>query len=304
MFGDGQCFDGGRAECRLRSDFKLQRCRAESSELQHIEFTARSSAWGPPVNLGIILAGANRTLLYSMFCSGGPPPPGSYGYGGFNQMNTSGSITSAATDSYEPPEIVAAAFGADENAWAVYETPSGPHLGDLRACAYQPSGWIQGITSGPDGALWLPSDASSGGALLRATTSCSVTTAATITTPLDDRSIASAGGALWVIDIGANAIDKFTTTGIETSFRVPKTWRADGFGDVGYITSSPDGAYVYFDYTAGSQIGRVNVANGQVEEYTLQSGSGAFMPQMLAADLSGNVWTYQGSVILNVTFPK
>lgn len=255
----------------------------------------------PPVYLGIILGGPNGMLWYSIFCNGGQP--GSYGYGGFNQMNTSGVITSGTDVTYNPPEILDATVGSDGNVWPTEETPYGPYIAN---CQYQPNTEIYGITSGPDGALWLPSDnisPATGAVLLRVTTACSVTTAATVGTALDDRSIASAGGALWAIDVGANAIDKFTTAGAQTSYKVAKAWTVDAFGDVGYVTASPNGTYVYFDNTSGSQIGRVNVSTGQLVEYTLQSGSAVFKPEMLAVDSAGNVWTYQGSTVLKVTFP-
>lgn len=255
----------------------------------------------PPIYLGIILSGPNGMLWYSIFCNGGQPA--TFGYGGFNQMNTSGVITSNVSDSYNPPEILDATVGSDGNVWPTEQTPYGPFIA---SCPYHPNTSIYGITAGPDGALWLPGNnisPSTGAVLLRVTTACSVTTAATVSTSVDDRSIASAGGALWVIDIGANAIDKFTTAGSRTSYKVAKAWTVDGFGDAGYIAASPNGAYVYFDNTSGSQIGRVNVSTGQSVEYTVQSGGVTFKPEMLAVDAAGNVWTYQGSTILKVTFP-
>jgi len=262
------------------------------------------------LTLGPILAGPNGTLWYGAWCGGALL----YGYSGFNQMSTTGTIAGTAPAGYNPPVIAGATVGSDGSIWAAELGVEGPEIwsyapptGAGTPCdgTQMPRAQPSGIASGSDGALWMPAYENGDAVLIRSTTSCALSTPVSVSgTTFDSRSIASAGGALWVIDIGRNQIDKITTAGTLTPYAVPKAWVADSNGNVGYVAASPNGNYVYFDDTASAQIGRLNLGTGQIQEFALQAGGAAVDPEMLAVDANGNAWTYSGATLLRVTFPS
>ena len=95
-----------------------------------------------------------------------------------------------------------------------------------------------GITAGPDGAVWFVKYSLSGGVIGRITTSGGITEFSVPSGLSSPRAIASGpDGALWVTDVGTNSIDRATTAGMVTVFPIPTSGSFPT-----EITAGPDGA--------------------------------------------------------------
>jgi uncharacterized protein (TIGR03437 family) len=118
-----------------------------------------------------------------------------------------------------------------------------------------------GITAGPDGALWLAEqDSNSIGRI----TTAGVITEYPIPTPTPGSGpvwiTSGPDGALWFTETNANQIGRITTAGVITEFPIP----VGGSFATG-ITRGPDGA-LWFTETDANKIGRITTA-GVITEY-------------------------------------
>lgn len=248
-----------------------------------------------------ITPGPGGTLWVSVFCG----QPMQIGFWGFNVLTTSGTVTANIVTQYDPLVIQGATMGSDGNVWsdtldpsnaaAVVEFPataSGPSQGCSIGLPAESA-----IVPGPDGALWLPSNNGSNAQLLRVTTLCAINSIATIVgTSFDVNTIVSAGGSLWVLDRTHGAVVRFSTSGTSTNYAIPNS-----FGGSGFLASSAASNYVYFDDTKNGEIGRINIATGMIQEFSLQSSGGIFHPNDMVIDAAGNVWTNCGSALLKLS---
>ena len=149
----------------------------------------------------------------------------------------------------------------------------------------------QGITAGPDAALWFTE--------IRANQIGRITPAGAITeyavpTPNSNPDGVTGGpdGALWFTEYAGDKIGRITTAGIITEYTVPTALSApDG------ITVGPDGALWFTEYGAG-KIGRITTA-GVITEFTVPVSSA---PSGIAAGPDGALWFAQdGNTIGRIT---
>ena len=144
---------------------------------------------------------------------------------------------------------------------------------------------LQGITTGPDGALWFTEY---GGSPPTTSKIGTITTAGVITEyPLPLGSgpqgiTTGPDGALWFAESLANQIGRITTAGAITTYPVPTGPDARPVG----ITAGPDGALWFTEYLA-NQIGRITTAGGITEYPMLTSNSG---PIEITAGPDGALW--------------
>jgi virginiamycin B lyase len=113
------------------------------------------------------------------------------------------------------------------------------------------SGFLEWITSGPDGALWFCE--AGAGKIGRITTSGTITEY-TVPTANSFPVVITPGpdGALWFTEWSANKIGRITTSGTITEYTLP----AIG-GGPGGIIAGPDGALWFTGYN-GNKIGRID----------------------------------------------
>ena len=145
---------------------------------------------------------------------------------------------------------------------------------ELRRCQHQSP---DGITAGPDRALWFTNTGSN--TIGRITTAGKVTsyTGTGISRP---REITTGpDGALWFTNNGNNSIGRITTTGTVTNFTGAGIFHPDG------ITTGPDGA-LWFTNTASNSIGRITTA-GTITKF---KGPGISEPQAITAGPDGALW--------------
>jgi len=248
-----------------------------------------------------ITSGPGGTLWISVFCGESMQ----VGFWGFNVLTTGGIVTANVVTQYDPLIIQGATTGSDGNVWsdtidpsnaaAVVEFPA-TSTGPAQGCSIGLPA-ESAIVTGPDGALWLPSENGSNGQLLRVTTGCEITVVATLAgTSFDVNTIVSAGGSLWVLDRGHGAVVRFSTGGASTSYAIPNS-----FGGSGDLASSATSNYVYFSDTKNGDVGRVNITTGAVQEFPIAISGAVFHPTDLAIDASGNVWANCGSVLLKMS---
>jgi streptogramin lyase len=248
-----------------------------------------------------ITPGPNGALWISVFCG----EPMQFGFWGFNVLSTNGAVSANVIAQYDPLVIASATIAGDGNMWsdtldpsneaAVVEFPA--NLGPpSQTCSIGLSAEFA-IVSGPDGALWLPSNNGSNGQLVRVTTGCAMSTVATVSgTSFDVNTIVSAGDSLWVLDRSRGSVSRFSTGGAATNYTIP-----NAFGGSGYLASSATSNYLYFSDTKNGEIGRINVTTGAIQEFSVQNSGVVFHPSDMALDAAGNVWTHDGSTILKIS---
>jgi virginiamycin B lyase len=161
-----------------------------------------------------------------------------------------------------------------------------PNINEYTVPAANFSG-LQGITAGPDGALWFceyasPSTTSKIG---RITTAGFLTE---YTVPAGSAGFpgvleihAGADGALWFTEFIANQIGRITTAGVITEFTVPTTDSRPT-----EITAGPDGA-LWFTENSGNKIGRITTA-GVITEFTVPTANSSSTGITLGPD--GALW--------------
>jgi virginiamycin B lyase len=137
----------------------------------------------------------------------------------------------------------------------------------------------QGITAGPDGALWFTEAV---GQIGRITTSGVITQYSVPTYDSGPQGItAGPDGALWFTEQFGNKIGRISTAGIVTEYPVP-TAGCQPFG----IAAGPDGA-LWFTEAFGDKIGSITTAGVIVEHLVPTAGS---QPYGIAAGPDGALW--------------
>jgi virginiamycin B lyase len=135
----------------------------------------------------------------------------------------------------------------------------------------------QGITAGPDGALWFTNE---GGYSIGRITTTGVITNYTGTGIASPGGItAGPDGALWFTNEGNNSIGRITTAGVITNYT------GTGIASPGGITAGPDGA-LWFTNFGNNSIGRITTA-GVVTNYT---GTDISDPFGIGAGPDGALW--------------
>ena len=134
-----------------------------------------------------------------------------------------------------------------------------------------------GITSGPDGALWFTNAGNN--SIGRITISGTVTdyTGAGVDAPQEIT--AGPDGALWFTNILSNFIGRISTAGTVTNYT------GTGISSPNGITSGPDGA-LWFTNAGNNSIGRIT-SGGTVTDYT---GTGISNPDAITAGPDGALW--------------
>jgi virginiamycin B lyase len=152
----------------------------------------------------------------------------------------------------------------------------------------------EGITAGPDGALWFTESAAN--KIGRIATSGTITEYPVPTAASDPYGIAAGpDGALWFTEYIGNNIGRITTAGVITEYPVP-TANSDPDG----ITAGPDGALWFTEYS-GYNIGRITTTGSITEYPATVSASGP--PFQITAGPDGALWftEYQGHDIGRIT---
>ncbi len=145
----------------------------------------------------------------------------------------------------------------------------------------------QGITSGPDGALWFTNQNNS--SIGRISTTGAVTNYAGHGIDRPTAITAGPGGTLWFIN-GNNSIGRITTTGVVS------TYKGTGIDGPNGITPGPDGAMWFTNYF-GDSIGRITTS-GVVTTYT---GPGVVEPGPITAISDGTLWFTNLSSVGRIT---
>jgi virginiamycin B lyase len=155
-----------------------------------------------------------------------------------------------------------------------------------------PNAQANGITRGPDGALWFTEINQIG----RITTTGSITEftipiVGAINFPFDIT--AGPDGALWFTENTTNKIGRITTTGSITLYPVPTA------GDVLGIATGPDGA-LWFTEEGANKIGRITTS-GTITEYAVPTPNSE--PYLIAAGPDGALWftEYSANKIGHIT---
>jgi virginiamycin B lyase len=133
--------------------------------------------------------------------------------------------------------------------------------------------WPQGITAGPDGALWFTEIYGTG--VGRITTAGVITEFPTADTRPDGITTGP-DGALWFTE--DNHVARITTTGVITQYPV------DGYPWA--ITAGPDGA-LWFTEWIGNKIGRITTS-GVITEYHVPTADSA--PMSITTGPDGALW--------------
>jgi len=156
-----------------------------------------------------------------------------------------------------------------------------------------PSTYPQGITAGPDGALWFVE--ANTGTIGRITTAGLITRFSTAALRINSAptSIASGpDGALWFTETqNGNKIGRITTAGQINEYAIPTA-----LSEPSGITAGPDGA-VWFTEEFGNKLGRITTA-GQISEYAINIG-----PTGIAAGPDGALWLAGGNIAHAVLTP-
>jgi streptogramin lyase len=139
-----------------------------------------------------------------------------------------------------------------------------------------------GITTGPDGNLWLAEANFGAGKIAKLTPGGAFVEYAIPTTTGSPAGIAAGSdGNLWFTEGIGNKIGRVTTAGTFTEFPVPTA-----NSDPQAITAGPDGALWFTENNVGN-IGRITTS-GSVSEYPLPSSTS--IPFGIASGPDGNVW--------------
>jgi virginiamycin B lyase len=153
-----------------------------------------------------------------------------------------------------------------------------------------------GITPGPDGALWFTEEGAvdirgniqGPGKIGRITTDGAITEYAVPSATSYPKGIAAGpDGALWFTEFAGNQIGRITTAGEITEFPLPAV-NSEPSG----ITSGPDGA-LWFTEVGGSKIGRITTA-GSITEYSTPTSNSR--PYGITAGPDAALWFTESRV--------
>ena len=126
-----------------------------------------------------------------------------------------------------------------------------------------PSAEPNGITAGPDGALWFTESYPDTSKIGRITTSGLITEYPAPTPQSDPWGItAGPDGALWFTEAVGHKIGRITTAGLINEYPIPNTVNSGPYG----ITAGPDGALWFTLSGSHSRIGRITTG-GVITEY-------------------------------------
>jgi virginiamycin B lyase len=155
--------------------------------------------------------------------------------------------------------------------YAVPSPPSGPN----------------GITVGPDGALWFAESSSKGGfsEIGRITTAGAITEYPLPTGGGPELITAGPDGALWFTKAYTNQIGRITTTGVIEEYSLPRATHYAESYPTG-IVAGPDGA-LWFAELLGNAIGRITTS-GFILEYALPAPNSG--PNGITVGPDGNLW--------------
>ncbi len=142
---------------------------------------------------------------------------------------------------------------------------------------------LNGITSGPDGALWF-SDSPYIGRITTAGALTSYLTPASAAVPL--AIVTGPDGALWFTAQVGNAIGRLTTAGVFSVYPIPSPYCLPND-----MAPGPDGA-LWFTESNANKIGRVTTA-GVITEYAIPTPDS--YPWGIAAGSDGALWFAQGN---------
>jgi virginiamycin B lyase len=150
-----------------------------------------------------------------------------------------------------------------------------------------PSSGPQGITLGPDGALWFTEAASNANKIGRITTAGAITEFPIPTPGSGPPGITSGpDGALWFTELIGNKIGRITTAGVITEFPIP-TPQSNSTA----ITAGPDGA-LWFTESQTNKIGRITTA-GVITEFPIPTANSG--PSGITAGPDGALWFTEGT---------
>jgi virginiamycin B lyase len=140
----------------------------------------------------------------------------------------------------------------------------------------------EGITVGPDGALWFTESGNAANKIGRITTAGTITEF-TIPTAVSGSAWITAGsdGTLWFTEFLSGKIGRITTTGTITEFPIPTA----GSGPYG-IAAGPDDA-LWFTERNGNNIGRITTA-GTITEFPIPTAN--CDPVGITAGPDGALW--------------
>ena len=167
----------------------------------------------------------------------------------------------------------------------------------------------QGITAGPDGALWFtaPSLVTGNDQIGRITTSGAITLFPAQANTYPRFIVTGSDGNLWYSSSGPfsdtgqcctpGVISRITTSGTVTNFSLPfPLSQADS------ITAGPDGAIWFVDFSVLNSVGRMTTS-GVVDEYPLTTANNS-LGNGLAFTSDGALWvvdSYQNTVVKMVS---
>jgi virginiamycin B lyase len=149
----------------------------------------------------------------------------------------------------------------------------------INAYSVPSGGSPQGITVGPDGALWFAESSNSIG---RITTAGAISEYSVPSSNAGPQGITvGPDGALWFTESFGNRIGRITTAGVITEYPIP-TANSSPNG----IAAGLDGA-VWFAESSGNKIGRITTA-GAATEYLVPTANSA--PWAITAGPDGALW--------------
>jgi len=146
-----------------------------------------------------------------------------------------------------------------------------------------PNSGPNGITLGPDGAVWFTESSSIGGLskIGRITETGDVTEYSLATCCAPEQITTGSDGALWFTKSYSNQVARITTAGMITEYLVPSA----GSYPVG-IASGPDGA-LWFTELLGNRVGRITTS-GVITEYSLPFANSG--PNFISVGPDGAMW--------------
>jgi len=211
------------------------------------------------------------------------------GYSGIGRITTSGTITNFPLPSTNST-AQGLTIGPDGAVWFTELSGKIGHITiDGTVTEYSPLSSIsEGIAAGPDGALWITGFT----AIQRITTAGAVSQFPIPTASSDPVGIAAGpDGALWFTEFFGNNIGRITTAGVITEFPLPTSQARPQF-----ITAGPDGALWFTEDGppgAGTHggIGRITTG-GIITEYPLPNDS---HPAGITVGPDGALWFTAGA---------